>query len=99
MTWRVAVAIQIQESIYINHFHSTNPPLHTTTAIQLFITVTSHPRNNLRLQSKPTTMKLSISLISILLTSALALSVKRQNDVPNCVDGDTSGKGPYEGGE
>ncbi|ORY16599.1 hypothetical protein BCR34DRAFT_611455 [Clohesyomyces aquaticus] len=44
-------------------------------------------------------MKLSVGVISILLTSVLALSVKRQNDVPGCVDGDvTDDKGsPYEG--
>jgi len=45
-------------------------------------------------------MKLSLALISTLLTSSLALSVKRQNDVPSCVNGDVadSNGGPYEGG-
>ncbi|KAI4670234.1 uncharacterized protein J4E79_000515 [Alternaria viburni] len=44
-------------------------------------------------------MKLSLALISTLLTSSLALSVKRQNDVPSCVNGDVadSNGGPYEG--
>lgn len=36
-------------------------------------------------------MKLSISLVGIFLTSAFALSVKRQNGVPDCIDGDRSG--------
>ncbi|KAI4956186.1 hypothetical protein J4E91_000397 [Alternaria rosae] len=45
-------------------------------------------------------MKLSLALISTLLTSTLALSIKRQNDVPSCVNGDVadSNGGPYEGG-
>jgi hypothetical protein len=47
-------------------------------------------------------MKLSVGLISIFLSSALALSVKRQNDAPDCVDGDTGSvpeQGPYSSGE
>lgn len=39
---------------------------------------------------QPATMKLSITMISILLTSALGASIKRQNDIPDCVKGDTS---------
>jgi hypothetical protein len=35
-------------------------------------------------------MKLSITMISILFTGALGASIKRQNDVPDCVNGDTS---------
>ncbi|OAK98029.1 hypothetical protein IQ06DRAFT_378928 [Phaeosphaeriaceae sp. SRC1lsM3a] len=35
-------------------------------------------------------MKLSIAFISVLITCALGASVKRQNDIPNCVKGDTS---------
>ncbi|KAF2999897.1 hypothetical protein E8E13_008476 [Curvularia kusanoi] len=35
-------------------------------------------------------MKLSITVISIVLTSALGASIKRQNDVPNCINGDIS---------
>ena len=46
-------------------------------------------------------MKLSIAMISVLLTSALALSTKRQNDIPSCEDGDTSDTngGPYQTGK
>ncbi|KAK3201439.1 hypothetical protein GRF29_185g981583 [Pseudopithomyces chartarum] len=44
-------------------------------------------------------MKLSIGFISILLTSALALSVKRQNDIPGCEEGDASDvSGPFQTG-
>ena len=35
-------------------------------------------------------MKLSITMISMLFTSALGASIKRQNDIPDCVNGDTS---------
>jgi hypothetical protein len=41
-------------------------------------------------------------LIRLLLTSAVALSVKRQNDTPDCVDGDTVNvheQGPYASGQ
>lgn len=42
-------------------------------------------------------MKLSIGLITIFLTSALALSVKRQNDIPGCEEGDPSDvSGPFQ---
>lgn len=45
-------------------------------------------------------MKLSIGFISILLTSALALSVKRQNDIPGCEEGDASDvSGPFQTGK
>jgi hypothetical protein len=42
-------------------------------------------------------MKISVGLISVLLTTAVALSVKRQNDIPSCEDGDPGKleKGPY----
>ena len=41
-------------------------------------------------------MKLSLSIISIILTSALAASIKRQNDVPMCEKGDFAEQsGPY----
>lgn len=35
-------------------------------------------------------MKLSITMISILFTSALGASIKRQNDIPDCINGDSS---------
>ena len=45
-------------------------------------------------------MKLSIGFISVLLTSALALSVKRQNDIPGCEEGDASDvSGPFQTGK
>lgn len=45
-------------------------------------------------------MKFSLSLVSVMLTSALALSIKRQNDVPMCEKGKTSDQsGPYSSGE
>ncbi|KAF1834208.1 hypothetical protein BDW02DRAFT_598447 [Decorospora gaudefroyi] len=45
-------------------------------------------------------MRLSVGLISILLTSAFAVSVPRQNGIPECEDGDESvahDPGPYRG--
>ncbi|CAE7195963.1 hypothetical protein PTNB73_08341 [Pyrenophora teres f. teres] len=43
-------------------------------------------------------MKLSVGLINVLLTSASALTVKRQNDTPYCVEGDPGNlaQGPYQ---
>jgi hypothetical protein len=42
-------------------------------------------------------MKLSISILSILLTSTLAVSLKRQNDIPSCIEGDAGDAGgPYQ---
>jgi hypothetical protein len=35
-------------------------------------------------------MKLSITMTSILFTSALGASIKRQNDIPDCINGDSS---------
>ncbi|KAF2855803.1 hypothetical protein T440DRAFT_551140 [Plenodomus tracheiphilus IPT5] len=42
-------------------------------------------------------MKLSVGLISVLLTSTFALTVKRQNDTPLCEEGDPGNlaQGPY----
>ena len=45
-------------------------------------------------------MKSALSLMSIMLASALALSIKRQNDVPMCEKGKFSDQsGPYSSGE
>jgi hypothetical protein len=41
-------------------------------------------------------MKLSLSIMSIMLTGALAVSIKRQNDVPMCEEGKfEEQRGPY----
>jgi hypothetical protein len=45
-------------------------------------------------------MKLSLSIMTIMLTSALAASIKRQNDVPMCEEGDFAEQsGPYSSGK
>lgn len=44
-------------------------------------------------------MKLSLSIVSVLFATSLAMSIKRQNNnTPACIDGDTSeSSGPYQG--
>lgn len=45
-------------------------------------------------------MKFSLSVMSIMLTSVLAASIKRQNDIPMCEEGKFSEqRGPYSSGK
>jgi hypothetical protein len=45
-------------------------------------------------------MKFSLSIMSIMLTSALAASIKRQNDIPMCEKGKFEEQtGPYPSSE
>ena len=65
-------------------YTETKDPTTTTPKLQLIAVINI------------TAMKLSLSIISIILTSALAASIKRQNDVPMCEKGDFAEQsGPY----
>jgi hypothetical protein len=81
--WKIGTTIKR----YINQSGSPNI---ASSPVILHFTKTK----SLRLLSSTITMKFSIGLVSILFTSALATSVKRQNDVPACVNG-KGVRGPY----
>lgn len=71
---------------YLRTTTASRKTSNTTTLTSLF---TSRPKLD-----QPTLhdakMKITLWFMSILLTGALSLSIKRQNNVPSCEDGDTS---------
>jgi hypothetical protein len=73
------------------------PPHQTSTKHQLSIHSyqISTSLNNFHITSSSTTriletMYFSIPILTLLITAALGASIKRQNDVPDCITGDTS---------
>lgn len=62
----------------------------TGTNIEQERSIDSHQRFKPLLFQSPAKMKISFAFTSILATSTLALTIKRQNNVPSCEDGDAT---------